>query len=88
MQAAYPASGEINRRLDDPKAALERVEQQYLPQAVGVDRTDGLSLDLGPWRFNLRRSNTEPVIRLNVESRGDLPLMEEKTAEILALLDG
>ena len=87
MQKAYPASGEINRRLKDPDAALSEIEKKYLETAKGVDRTDGLSLDMGQWRFNLRKSNTEPVIRLNVESRGDRPLMEEKTAEILDILD-
>jgi len=86
-QEAYPASGEINRRLADPDAAIRAVEKAFLFDAAGVDRTDGLSLDMGRWRFNLRRSNTEPVIRLNVESRGDRALMEEKTAGILALLD-
>ncbi len=88
MQAAYPASGEINRRLDDPAAALDRIEKKYGPEAKGIDQTDGISMDMGAWRFNLRQSNTEPVIRLNVESRADQALMEEKTAEILALLDG
>lgn len=88
MQAAYPASGEINRRLDDPDAALVRVENKYGPLAQKIDRTDGLSMDMGQWRFNLRQSNTEPVIRLNVESRADKALMAEKTADILALLDG
>jgi phosphomannomutase/phosphomannomutase/phosphoglucomutase len=87
MQEAYPASGEINRRLLDPDAALVRIEKQYLFDARSLDRTDGLSLDMGNWRFNLRKSNTEPVIRLNVEARGDRALMEEKTAELLALLD-
>jgi phosphomannomutase len=87
MQEAYPASGEINRRLKDPEAALEQIESKYGESASGVDRTDGLSLDMGSWRFNLRKSNTEPVIRLNVESRGDRPLMEEKTADILRILD-
>jgi phosphomannomutase len=87
MQEAYPASGEINRRLKDPDAALNEIEKKYLKTAKGVDRTDGLSLDMGQWRFNLRKSNTEPMIRLNVESRGDRPLMEEKTAEILDILD-
>jgi phosphomannomutase len=87
MQADYPASGEINRRLDDPQAALAAAEERYGPHAQGIDRTDGLSLDMGDWRFNLRLSNTEPVIRLNVEARGDRPLMEAKTAEILGLLD-
>jgi phosphomannomutase len=87
MQKAYPASGEINRRLTDPEAALAEIETKYGPAAKGIDRTDGLSLDMGKWRFNLRKSNTEPVIRLNVESRGDRDLMKEKTAEILEILD-
>ncbi|MGD9547100.1 MAG: phosphomannomutase [Candidatus Krumholzibacteriia bacterium] len=86
-QAAYPASGEINRRLVDPDAALAAIRQRYLPDALGIDETDGLSCDMGDWRFNLRKSNTEPVIRLNVESRGDAGLMREMTAGILALLD-
>jgi len=88
MQAAYPASGEINRHVAKPNLVLEKIEAMYAPAAVGLDRTDGLSLDMGQWRFNLRRSNTEPVIRLNVESRGDEALMKEKTADILAFLDG
>jgi phosphomannomutase len=87
MQEAYPASGEINRRLENPAQAMDRVERKYSPDAVSLDRTDGLSLDMGQWRLNLRQSNTEPVIRLNVESRGDADLMEAKTEEILALLD-
>jgi phosphomannomutase len=67
---------------------MRRVEERYRPAAIALDRVDGLSLDMGAWRFNLRQSNTEPVIRLNVESRGDHALMEQKTAEILAMLDG
>ena len=88
MQAAYPASGEINRRLDDADAALARVEKRYAADALVVDRTDGLSCEFARWRFNLRRSNTEPLVRLNVESRADVQLMRERTAELLALLDG
>jgi phosphomannomutase len=87
MQRNYPASGEINRRLQKPLEALERVENRFAPEARGIDRTDGLSLDMGQWRFNLRMSNTEPVIRLNVESRGDEALMKEMTEVILGLLD-
>jgi phosphomannomutase len=87
MQEAYPASGEINRRLAEPQQTLDAIEKIYAPRARELDRTDGLSLDMGDWRFNLRLSNTEPVIRLNVESRGDRALMEKKTAEILAVLD-
>jgi phosphomannomutase/phosphomannomutase/phosphoglucomutase len=84
----YPASGEINRRLAaDPKVILGRVQKRYESQAVGIDFTDGLSLEFPQWRFNLRTSNTEPLVRLNVESRGDEALMKEKTAEILAVLD-
>jgi phosphomannomutase len=84
----FPASGEINRRLTaDPKAILARVRGIYESKAIGVDFTDGLSLEFPEWRFNLRSSNTEPLVRLNVESRGNEALMREKTAEILALLD-
>jgi phosphomannomutase/phosphomannomutase/phosphoglucomutase len=84
----FPASGEINRRLNgDPKAILKRVQGIYEKKAVSIDFTDGLSLEFPQWRFNLRSSNTEPLVRLNVESRGDPGLMQEKTAELLALLD-
>jgi phosphomannomutase len=84
----FPASGEINRRLTgDPKLILARVRGLYESKAVAIDFTDGLSLEFPEWRFNLRSSNTEPLVRLNVESRGNEALMREKTAEILALLD-
>jgi phosphomannomutase/phosphomannomutase/phosphoglucomutase len=82
----FPVSGEINRRLPDPEAALRRVEDFYAPQALTLDRTDGLSLEFPEWRFNLRPSNTEPVLRLNVETRQNPDLLQEKTAEILAML--
>lgn len=86
--AMFPASGEINRRVgDDTAATLEQVERRYAGEALAVDRTDGLSMEFEKWRFNLRPSNTEPLVRLNVESRGDVTLMEEKTADLLALLD-
>ena len=85
--AAYPCSGEINRTIDDPAAVLARVEATYSDGADSVEHVDGLSMVLGQWRFNLRMSNTEPVVRLNVESRGDAALMEAKTAELLALID-
>jgi phosphomannomutase len=83
---AYPSSGEINSLLDDPNAAIERVLSRYQSEAVAVDYTDGIGIDCGTWRFNLRKSNTEPVIRLNVESRGDKPLMNAKTIELLDLI--
>jgi phosphomannomutase len=83
----YPVSGEINRKLADPDAALRRVEAFYGPQAVSLDRTDGLSLEFPDWRLNLRKSNTEPVLRLNVETRRNPALLQEKTAEILKMLE-
>ena len=84
--ARYPCSGEINRKLLDPDAALQRVEARYTGEAIGVDRTDGLSLEFPAWRFNLRKSNTEPVLRLNVETRQDPALLKAKTGELLGLM--
>jgi phosphomannomutase len=82
----FPASGEINRTIAEPVAAIAAVEARYSPGAVAVDHTDGLSVEYHNWRFNLRMSNTEPLVRLNVESRGDAGLMETKTAELLEFL--
>jgi phosphomannomutase len=87
MQRAFPASGEINRRLGDPDAAIARVAERYASQALNIDHTDGVSLEMPRWRFNLRKSNTEPVVRLNVESRGDSKLLQRHTEQILAMLD-
>ena len=84
--AAYPASGEINSSLSDPKSAISRVLEKYSPDALVVDHTDGISLEFAEWRFNLRSSNTEPVVRLNVESKKNPALMHEKTAALLTLL--
>ncbi|GAC14287.1 phosphohexomutase domain-containing protein [Aliiglaciecola lipolytica] len=84
--AAFPSSGEINSVLEDADAALERVIAKYQPFAEVVDDTDGVGLEFGNWRFNLRKSNTEPVIRLNVESSGDIALMEQKTEELLEVI--
>ena len=86
--AAYPCSGEINRSVEDAGEVLSRVGYRYRAEAVLEEDVDGLSMDMGQWRFNLRMSNTEPVVRLNVESRGDRALMEEKTRDLLALIEG
>ncbi|WP_375752287.1 phosphomannomutase CpsG [Vibrio sp. HN007] len=87
---AYPVSGEINSKLENPSLSIERVKTKYEPLATKVDFTDGLNYEFsseqGDWRFNLRSSNTEPVVRLNVEARGNKALLEQKTAEILELL--
>ncbi len=87
MMRRYPVSGEINRVVADPAALLERIERVYAGGALAIDKVDGLSISYQDWRFNLRLSNTEPVVRLNVESRGDSRLMESKTAELLALIE-
>jgi phosphomannomutase len=85
----FPASGEINRRLaTDARSILARVRAHYQAQARTVDLTDGLSMEFDAWRFNLRGSNTEPLVRLNVETRADEALMRAKTAEVLKLVDG
>lgn len=82
----YPASGEINSTISDPKSVIEKIKKHYEKNALKLDYTDGLSIEFETWRFNLRRSNTEPVVRLNVESREDEALMKEKTSEILSLM--
>jgi len=85
--ARYPASGEINRALADAPAALAAVERDYRDGALRVEHVDGVSIEYPDWRFNLRASNTEPVVRLNVESRGDPALLRARTDELLGLLD-
>jgi phosphomannomutase len=85
--AAYPCSGEINRTIENPAAVLAKVQEVYGVQALSIEHVDGLSMSMGEWRFNLRVSNTEPVVRLNVESRANQALMEAKTTELLALID-
>ncbi|MDV3465490.1 phosphomannomutase [Stenotrophomonas maltophilia] len=84
--AAYPCSGEINFKVADAKAAVARVMAHFAAQAPVLDHTDGISADFGDWRFNLRSSNTEPLLRLNVESRGDASLMQARTDEISRLI--
>lgn len=86
--AKFPASGEINRRVADAPAVLESIESTYARDALDVEHVDGLGMTFARWRFNLRASNTEPLLRLNVESRGDVRLMHEKTMELLESIGG
>ncbi|PTY36341.1 phosphomannomutase [Saccharospirillum sp. MSK14-1] len=86
QMANFPSPGEINSQVADADEAMTRVYEAYKAQAIAEDRIDGLSLEFDDWRFNLRKSNTEPVIRLNVETRSDKELMDEKTQELLALI--
>jgi phosphomannomutase len=82
----FPSSGEINYRVEDAGLTIKSIIEHYKPDAEAIDKTDGIGMEFGNWRFNLRESNTEPVIRLNVESRNDIPLMQEKTAELEKLI--
>ncbi|OBT15790.1 phosphomannomutase [Vibrio tasmaniensis] len=85
--SAYPSSGEINSKLQNPKESISKVLESYQSDALVFDETDGISLEFADWRFNLRSSNTEPVVRLNVESKGQKLLMLEKTRQILDILN-
>ncbi|MDZ7766367.1 MAG: hypothetical protein U5K00_18410 [Melioribacteraceae bacterium] len=80
----YPCSGEINTKLDDPAGKLEEIKKKYSDGKL--ETVDGVSVEYDNWRFNVRMSNTEPLIRLNVESKGDKKLMEEKTEELLSFI--
>ncbi len=86
MRAAFPSSGEINFTVADPAAAMARFEVVYLPLATTVDRIDGVSLDMGDWRVNVRMSNTEALLRLNIETKGDTVLLAAKVAEVSAVI--
>jgi phosphomannomutase len=86
--AKFPASGEVNRRVDDATATMRRIEAEYAPTAKRVEHVDGIGIEFDDWRFNLRASNTEPLLRLNVESRGDARLMRSKTDELLEKIGG
>ena len=79
----YPVSGEINLKVNNTKKIIELIKEYYLDDATGVDETDGVGMEFEKWRFNLRASNTEPLIRLNVESYNNESLMNEKTKELV-----
>ena len=87
-RTAFPSSGEINFKVASPRDCMARIAAAYAPKAQARDDLDGLSLDFGDWRFNLRASNTEPLLRLNVESRGRADLVQRGVAEISALILG
>lgn len=84
--AAYPCSGEVNFQVQNVQASIAAVKTHFLTSSPMIDTTDGLSMMFTNWRFNLRGSNTEPVLRLNVESRGDTALMQQKTRLISQLI--
>jgi phosphomannomutase len=87
-RAAFPSSGEINFRVTDAPACVERVRETFAQDATGIDMLDGLSMRFADWRLNLRSSNTEPLLRLNVETRGDRPLLDRRVSEVTQLIVG
>ena len=84
----FPSSGEINFAVADPNASMERVGAAFKSQVLSIDDMDGLSFDCGDWRFNLRKSNTEPLVRLNLEARGSVGGLDQRIAELSALIVG
>ena len=87
MVEAYPSPGEINRKVSDANAVIAEVKAKYESQALVIDTTDGVSMEFADWRFNLRMSNTEPVIRLNIETRGDKQSLKEYQEALLQLIE-
>lgn len=87
-KAAYPCSGEINRTVDgDPAELIKAIEQHYASQNPKIDKTDGLSMEFDNWRCSVRMSSTEPLLRINLEARGDAGLMRSKTDELIDYID-
>ncbi len=84
--AKFPSSGEINSTVADAVKVIETIKKNFENESISIDYTDGMSMEFENWRFNIRSSNTEPLLRLNVESKGDKVLMQEKTKEILTLI--
>jgi phosphomannomutase/phosphoglucomutase len=83
---AFPCSGEINFRVDDARATVTRIMEHYAGQSPTLDHTDGVSADFGDWRFNVRSSNTEPLLRLNIETRGNPTLLQVRVDELSAMI--
>ena len=88
LRAAYPSSGEINFQIENKWDALARLRAAYVPHAAEVDEGDGLSCDMGAWRFNVRASNTEDLLRLNVEARGQAVSLDGCVAQLSKIIEG
>jgi phosphomannomutase len=84
---AYPCSGEINFRVEDTQPVIDRIKAHFEPQAEEIDTADGISMSFGNWRFSLRASNTEPLLRLNVESKRDEELLKQSLQSIVDLIE-
>jgi len=88
MMIKYPSPGEINFQVKDPKDCIEKVYKHFESSVLLSDTTDGISMEFEAWRFNLRMSNTEPLVRLNLETRSDDQLLNKRLAEITSLIEG
>ena len=86
MMMKYPSPGEINFKVKDPRECIEKVYKHFESSALLTDDTDGISMEFKLWRFNLRMSNTEPLVRLNLETRSDEKLLHERRVEITSLI--
>ena len=82
----FPSSGEQNFKVSDATRCLSHVKERHQGDAAQVDELDGISMEFKDWRFNLRKSNTEPLVRLNVETRGNKDLLDQKAEELIALI--
>jgi len=82
----FPCSGEINFKVKDAKAIIKAIEVKYAADALRVEYIDGLSVEFSNWRFNVRSSNTEPLLRINIETRGDRDLVDQMVAELTAII--
>ncbi len=87
QRSSFPSSGELNFKVSDATKCIERVQSHFASSATSIDELDGLSMSFGTWRFNLRKSNTEPLVRLNVETRANHVLLQEKTNELKLLIE-
>ena len=87
MMIKYPSPGEINFKVKDPKECIEKVYKHFESSALLIDSADGISMEFEEWRFNLRMSNTEPLVRLNLETRADGPLLNKCLVQITSLIE-
>jgi phosphomannomutase len=84
--ALFPCSGELNFKVENVADAIRHIQQHFMSELPCLDETDGLSMAFTEWRFNLRGSNTEPLLRLNIESRANAQLVQQKVDEISSLI--
>ena len=83
----FPCSGEINFKVADVNGVLKHIESEFLPSAINIEKIDGISMDMGDWRFNLRGSNTEPLLRLNIETNANENLLSEKVQQLSGIIN-